>query len=100
MLVLSRKTNESIVIGNNITVQILKIKGNTIRLGITAPRDVPVRRSELPTGPTTATPNVSAKADSHNVSSDDDGGDEMYSFECDIDDLSTLPNPFIAAATV
>ena len=96
MLVLSRKTNESIVIGNNITVQILKVKGNTIRLGITAPRDVPVRRSELSKTP--AEDVSSPIVDSTDNAGDDN--DEMFSFECDIDDLSTLPNPFIAAATV
>ncbi len=48
MLVLSRKLNQEIVIGNGIKVRILKIKGNTVRLGIDAPRDVKVLRGELP----------------------------------------------------
>ena len=47
MLVLSRKQDQDIVIGDNIRVRILKIKGNTIRLGIEAPRDVKVIRGEL-----------------------------------------------------
>ena len=47
MLVLSRKQNQEIVIGDNIKITVLKIKGNTIRLGIDAPRDVKVIRGEL-----------------------------------------------------
>ena len=48
MLVLSRKLNQEIVIDGNITVQILKVKGNTVRLGISAPKDVHIVRGELP----------------------------------------------------
>ncbi len=51
MLVLSRKLNEEIVIGENVKITILKIKGNTVRLGIEAPRDVRVVRGELPAKP-------------------------------------------------
>jgi carbon storage regulator CsrA len=47
MLVLTRKLDESIRIGDDIKITILRIKGNTIRLGIEAPRDVRVVRSEL-----------------------------------------------------
>ncbi|MEM7455199.1 MAG: carbon storage regulator, partial [Planctomycetota bacterium] len=47
MLVLSRKKNESIVIDGNIKIEVLKIQGNTIRLGITAPHQVKVLRGEL-----------------------------------------------------
>ncbi len=47
MLVLSRKENESIVIDGHIKVTILEIRGSKIRLGIEAPQDVPVLRSEL-----------------------------------------------------
>ena len=49
MLVLTRKTQERILIGDNITISILKLKGNTVRIGIEAPRDVRVLRGELPT---------------------------------------------------
>lgn len=48
MLVLSRKLNQEIVIGENVKVTVLKIKGNTVRLGIEAPRNVRVVRGELP----------------------------------------------------
>lgn len=47
MLVLSRKKNETIIIDGRIKVEILKIKGNTIRLGITAPKEMKVLRGEL-----------------------------------------------------
>lgn len=47
MLVLSRKQNQTIMIDDRITITVLKIRGNTVRLGIDAPPEVPVRRGEL-----------------------------------------------------
>ena len=47
MLVLARKKNETIVVGDRIEITVLKIKGNTVRLGINAPSDVRVLRGEL-----------------------------------------------------
>lgn len=47
MLVLSRKVNESIIINHNITVKVVGVKGNKVRLGISAPDDVPVDREEV-----------------------------------------------------
>ncbi len=47
MLVLSRKLNEKIVIAGDIVITVVKIEGNQVRLGIDAPRSVPVYRSEL-----------------------------------------------------
>ena len=47
MLVLTRRKNQSIVIGDNIIVTVLEVKNDQIRLGITAPRDVQVYREEL-----------------------------------------------------
>lgn len=47
MLVLTRKKDETIVLDGRITVKVLQVKGSTIRLGIEAPREVPVRRGEL-----------------------------------------------------
>lgn len=47
MLVLSRKINEEIVIAGQIRVRVLEVKGNQIRLGITAPREVPIHRAEI-----------------------------------------------------
>lgn len=47
MLVLSRKVNEEIIIDGRIRVQVLQVKGKTIRLGISAPSDVKILRGEL-----------------------------------------------------
>lgn len=47
MLVLTRKNGESIRIGENIEITILSIKGSRVRVGITCPNDVPIRRGEL-----------------------------------------------------
>lgn len=47
MLVLTRKTNQSIMIGDDIEVSVLAVSRDKIRLGITAPRDVPVYRKEV-----------------------------------------------------
>ena len=48
MLVLTRKHQEKIQIGENVTITILKVKGRTVRLGIEAPKQVRVVRGELP----------------------------------------------------
>jgi len=48
MLVLSRKIDDEIIIDENITVRVLKVKGNTVRIGISAPADVSIMRGELP----------------------------------------------------
>ena len=47
MLVLSRKKNESIVINNNITIVVVEIRGDKVRLGVEAPKEVPVHRREV-----------------------------------------------------
>lgn len=47
MLALSRKKNEAIVINNNIEVTILEVKGDQVKVGITAPKEVPVYRKEV-----------------------------------------------------
>ena len=47
MLVLSRKRDEKIVIGDNITVMVIEIRGDKVRLGIEAPREVSVHRQEV-----------------------------------------------------
>ena len=47
MLVLSRRVGERIVIDDQITVAVLEVRGNQIRLGIDAPKEIPIRREEV-----------------------------------------------------
>jgi len=47
MLVLSRKLNEEVIIGDNIRITVVAIRGNQVRLGFTAPPDVAIQRQEL-----------------------------------------------------
>ncbi|MEX0867593.1 MAG: carbon storage regulator CsrA, partial [Pirellulales bacterium] len=47
MLVLSRQRDESIIIGNNIVVTIVDVRGDKVRLGIDAPAEIPVHRREV-----------------------------------------------------
>ena len=47
MLALSRKKNEALVINNNIEITILEIKGEQVKIGISAPKEVPVYRKEV-----------------------------------------------------
>jgi carbon storage regulator len=47
MLVLSRKKNESIVIADDITIVVVEIRGDKVRLGVEAPKEVPVHRREV-----------------------------------------------------
>jgi carbon storage regulator len=54
MLVLTRKAGQCIVINGDITVTVLEVRGNQIRLGIEAPKEVPVRREEVAPEPVAA----------------------------------------------
>lgn len=47
MLALSRKKNEAIIINNNIEVSVLEVKGDQVKIGITAPKEIPVYRKEV-----------------------------------------------------
>lgn len=47
MLALSRKKNEALVINNNIEITILEVKGDQVKIGITAPKEVPIYRKEV-----------------------------------------------------
>ncbi len=47
MLILSRKTGEKLMIGDDVELTILGIKGNQVRVGVSAPKDVPVHREEV-----------------------------------------------------
>jgi carbon storage regulator len=47
MLILTRRTGESVMIGNEVTLTVLGVKGNQVRIGINAPKSVPVHREEI-----------------------------------------------------
>jgi carbon storage regulator len=47
MLILTRRTGESVMIGDEVVVAVLSVKGNQVRLGIEAPKSVPVHREEI-----------------------------------------------------
>lgn len=47
MLVMSRKKNQKIIIGDNIEIMIVDVKGDKVRLGIECPREIPVHRQEV-----------------------------------------------------
>jgi len=47
MLILTRKADESIIIGNDVVIKVLKVQGNQVHIGINAPRDISVYRHEI-----------------------------------------------------
>lgn len=47
MLILTRRVGETVMIGDEVTVTVLGVKGNQVRLGVNAPKDIPVHREEI-----------------------------------------------------
>jgi carbon storage regulator len=47
MLILTRRVGETVIVGNDVAVTIVGVKGNQIRIGISAPRNVPIHREEI-----------------------------------------------------
>lgn len=75
MLVLTRKPNQQLKIGSDIVITVVKVRGNTIRLGIEAPRDVRVVRSELdakPQADVTAEPHADSSIEAAAPPANDD----------------------------
>lgn len=58
MLILTRKKGESIIIGDNIQIQVLNVKGGQVRIGIDAPREFQIFREEIDTSVTSGKVNV------------------------------------------
>jgi carbon storage regulator CsrA len=82
MLVLTRRHQQQIRIGDNITITVLRVQGNAVRVGIQAPRDIRVIRGELPTfelPETTELPMETAESDS--------AGEEVADEEPTVSDL-------------
>ena len=94
MLVLSRKVDDTIIIGDNIKIQVMKIKGNKIRIGIEAPSDLKILRGEL------APYDIKSNRDSEKESvSETRFANSAPVIEIDItpEELESLPNPFAVA---
>lgn len=92
MLVLTRKKQEQIQIGDNVTITIVRIKGNTVRVGIEAPDDVRVARGELVAKDATACQSVEvATADATATNSEEEA-------EGTADGLGVLPADRAVAA--
>lgn len=71
MLILTRREGESVLIGDDVTITVLRVKGNQVRLGVNAPKNVAVQREEIServraevTGVTSTVPAVAPTADS------------------------------------
>ena len=47
MLILTRRVGETLMVGDNVTVTVLGVKGNQVRIGVNAPKEVPVHREEI-----------------------------------------------------
>jgi carbon storage regulator CsrA len=119
MLVLSRKKNETILIDGRIKVEVLNIKGNTIKLGITAPSEVKVLRGELSPHTVDVQLPASSTAKSANKSAANQKSqtadlaavvtEERFIYQPEhrrsaelavgTDDFSRLPNPFAVVST-
>jgi carbon storage regulator CsrA len=82
MLVLTRKPNQSVRIGESITVNIVRIRGNTVQLGIQAPKDVGILRTEI-IDRQSAEPGAAAEPKTEESAASDDEN-ELHYLECEI----------------
>ena len=66
MLILTRRVGETLIIGDNVTVTVLGVKGNQVRIGVNAPKDVTVHREEI-------YERIKKEKEQNHTSSDDEG---------------------------
>jgi len=66
MLILTRRVGETLIIGDNVTVTVLGVKGNQVRIGVNAPKDVTVHREEI-------YERIKKEKEQSHASSDDEG---------------------------
>ena len=84
MLILTRRINETLNIGDDVQVTVLGIKGNQVRIGINAPRDVPVHREEIYQRiKREERMGAEAGTDTDSEASDDQGSGDDYSSDHD-----------------
>lgn len=74
MLILTRRVQEALMIGDNVTVTVLSVKGNQVRLGIDAPKDVQVHREEIYHRVKSGIPHEKAAVYDHDDPQEDGGG--------------------------
>ena len=97
MLVLSRKVDDTVIIGDNIKIQVMQVKGNRIRIGIEAPSDVKILRGELaPYGVTSDRDTKSAPKNQPKPRFANSA--PAIEFEITAEELKSLPNPFANAS--
>lgn len=99
MLVLSRKVEDTIIIGDSVKIKVVQIKGNRIRLGIEAPSDVKILRGELAPYDIASDQKTDSEKESLSASRQRfENSAPAIEFEITPEELRSLPNPFAHAS--